>query len=151
MNRQLVTKSIIIATLICGTLDILWAVAITLWKGREAGAMLRGVASGPLPHATDWGAGGSALGLVVHFTLMAIMVAVYVVGARRYAMLLDWPWLSGLIYGLLTYAVMNLIVVPLRFPADWPPKALSVATQLFAHIVLVGWPTAFVSRRYMRG
>ena len=151
MNRSLVAQSIVIATLICGTLDILWAVVLTFWKGREPAAMLRGVASGPFPHATDWEAGGSALGLVVHFTLMAIMVAVYVVGARRYAMLLDRPWLSGLIYGLITYAVMNLIVVPLRFPAAWPPKALSVATQLFAHIVLVGWPTAFVSRRYMRG
>jgi hypothetical protein len=46
---------------------------------------------------------------------------------------------------------MNLIVVPLRFPAAWPPKALSVGTQLFAHIVLVGWPTAFITRRYLRG
>ena len=34
---------------------------------------------------------------------------------------LDKPWLAGLIYGLITYVVMNLIVVPLRFRAPLPP------------------------------
>ena len=41
---------------------------------------------------------------------------------------------------------MNLLVVPLRFPAAWPPKPLSITTQLFAHIVLVGLPTALIAR-----
>ena len=151
MNGRLVAKTILVATLICGSLDILWAVILTLWRGREPAAMLRGVASGPLPQAIDWGAGGAILGLVVHFVLMATIVAVFVLAARRQATVLDRPWLSGLIYGLITYVVMNLVVVPVRFPAAWPPKTLSIATQLFAHIVLVGWPTAFVSRSYMRG
>ena len=151
MNGRLVAKPMVIATLICGTLDILWAIILTLWRGREPAAMLRGVASGPFPNATDWGAGGSVLGLVVHFALMAIIVAVFILAARRHSRFLDRPWMYGLIYGLITYVVMNLVVVPLRFPAAWPPTALSVATQLFAHIVLVGWPTAFIARRCLRG
>ena len=53
--------------------------------------------------------------------------------------------------GLLTSVVLALIVVPLRFPGAWPPSALSIATQLFAHIVLVGLPTAFIARKYLRG
>ena len=151
MDGRTIAKPIVVATLICGTLDILWAVILTVWRGREPAAMLRAVASGPFPRATDWGVSGSILGLIVHFTLMAIMVAIFVVAARRIPALLDRPWLAGLIYGLVTYVVMNLIVVPLRFAAAWPPSALSISTQLFAHDVLVGWPTAFVSRRYMRG
>jgi hypothetical protein len=95
------------------------------------------------------GATGSALGLAVHYALMAIMVAIFVIAARSRSALLDSPWLSGLIYGLVTYVVMNLIVVPLRFPV-WPPSTLSVTTQLFSHIVLVGWPSAFIARRYLR-
>jgi hypothetical protein len=79
------------------------------------------------------------------------MVAVFVLVARSRPTLLDRPWLAGLVYGLITYVVMNLVVVPLRFPAAWPPKALSIATQLFAHIVLVGWPTALIARRSLRG
>jgi len=150
MQRS-IWKPIVVATLVCGTLDILLAVILTIMRGKEPAAMLRFVASGPFPQATDWGTGGSLLGLVVHFTLMAIMVAVFVIAARRIPALTDNPLLWGLVYGLITYAVMNLLVVPLRFPTAWPPKPLSVGTQLFAHVVLVGWPTAFITRRYLRG
>jgi len=150
MNGRSLAKPILVATLVCGTLDILWATLISLWRGREPAAMLRFVASGPFPSATDLGAAGSALGLGVHYALMAIMVALFVVVARSRPTLVDRPWLSGLVYGLVTYVVMNLIVVPLRFPAAWPPSTLSITTQLFSHIVLVGWPIAFISRTYLR-
>lgn len=149
--RSSIVQPIVIATLVCGTLDILLAIILTLSRGREVGGMLRFVASGPFPSATDMGATGSALGLLVHYSLMAIMVAVFVIAARQWPSLLDKPLLWGLVYGLITYVVMNLIVVPLRFPAAWPPKALSITTQLFAHIVLVGWPMAFITRHYLRG
>jgi hypothetical protein len=81
---------------------------------------------------------------------MAIMVAVFVITARNVPALTSQPLLWGLIYGLITYVAMNLIIVPLRFPAVWPPKALAVGTQLFAHIVLVGWPLAYITRFYLR-
>jgi hypothetical protein len=149
MQRS-ITKPIVAATLLCGTLDILFATILTLMRGKDPGAMLRFVASGPFPDATGWGTSGSLLGLLVHFTLMGIMVAAFVLAARRVLALKENPLVSGLIYGLVTYAVMNLIVVPLRFPAAWPPSRLSIATQLFAHIVLVGLPTALIARRYLR-
>ena len=148
--RRSIWKPIIVATLVCGTLDILLAVILTLMRGREPTAMLRFVASGPFPQATDWGAEGSVLGLAVHYTLMAIMVAAFVLAARQRPSLLDHPLLWGIAYGVITYAIMNLLVVPLRFPAAWPPKPLGIATQLFAHIVLVGLPTAYIARRYLR-
>jgi hypothetical protein len=151
MTRNEIWRPIAVATLVCGTLDILLAIILTLSRGREPAGMLRSVASGPFPDATGWGTAGSALGLAVHFTLMAIMVAAFVLVARQRPALLDKPLLWGLVFGLITYVAMNLIVVPLRFPAAWPPKALSIGTQLFAHIVLVGWPTAFIARRYLRG
>lgn len=146
-----VFKPIILATILCGTLDILLATGLTLMRGREPAAMLRFVASGPFPGATEWGEGGSVLGLFVHFTLMAVIVGVFVLAARGYPSLLDRPLAAALIYGLVTYAVMNLLVVPLRFPAAWPPSALSVGTQLFAHIVLVALPTVFIAKHYLRG
>lgn len=148
--RHSIWKPLATATLVCGTLDILFATMLTLLRSKEPAAMLRFVASGPFPAATEWGAAGSLLGLAVHYTLMAIMVAIFILAARRVPALTDSPLLWGLIYGLVTYGVMNLIVVPLRFPAAWPPKALSIGTQLFAHIVLVGIPTALIARRYLR-
>ena len=144
-------RAIATATLVCGTLDILWAVFLTLWRGREPAAMLRFVASGPVPPAADWGAGGSVLGLIVHFTLMAVMVAVFVIAAQSRRHLVDMPVRAAIAYGIVTYVAMNLSVVPLRFPEAWPPKPLSITTQLFAHIVLVALPTAFITRRLIRG
>lgn len=151
MHSNSIWKPIAIATLICGTLDILLAVILTLMRGKETAAMLRYVASGPFPPATGWGGAGSVLGLAVHFSLMAVMVGAFMIVARRHSTLLDRPLLAGLAYGLMTYVVMNLIVVPLRFPGGWPPKPISIATQLFAHVVLVGWPTVLIARRYLRG
>jgi hypothetical protein len=52
-------------------------------------------------------------------------------------------------YGLVTYIAMNLIVVPLRFGVPLPPSGLSIATQLFAHIILVGIPVVLIAARMM--
>ena len=139
-----------IATAIAGTLDILFAVLLTLWRGREPAAMLRFVASGPFPPATDWGAAGSILGLAVHFTLMAIMIATFFYAARNYPVVLDQSLISWLVFTLATYVAMNLVVVPLRFPKAWPPTPLGISTQLFAHAFLVALPTVLVARRFLR-
>ncbi|HYI49558.1 MAG TPA: hypothetical protein VEX35_13955 [Allosphingosinicella sp.] len=144
-----ILRPILVATLVAGTLDILAAVTITLLNGRAPDGMLRTVASGPFPGATAWGTGGAALGLLVHFVLMTVMVTVFVLGAARWRTLWQKPLQWGLVYGLATYVVMNLIVVPLRWPSAFPPAPVSVATQLFCHIVLVGIPIALIARRYL--
>jgi len=143
-------KPIAIATALCGALDILFAMILTAFYGREIGKMLRGVAAGPFPNATDWGAGGAVLGLLVHFTLMAIMATVFMVVVRSRPTLLNAPLVTGIVYGLITYVVMNLVVIPLRFPTAWPPKTSFVITQLFAHLVLVGIPMALIAARSFR-
>ena len=142
-------KPIAIATAISGSLDIVFAMILTVLFGRQIGNMLRYVASGPFPRASDMGGGGALLGLVVHFVLMAIMAAALILLVRWRPQLLDTPLRTGLAYGLLTYFAMNWVVVPLRFETPLPPKTLSVVTQLFAHIVLVGIPMAYVAARYL--
>ena len=144
-------RPILLATLVAGTLDILAAVILSLIFGHGPMPMLRGVASGPFPGAADWGDPGSALGLAVHFTLMAIMVTVYMVAADRQPSLRAKPLQWGVIYGLITYVVMNLIVVPLRFGGPFPPSLRGILTQLFCHIVLVGIPIAYIAARHLRG
>ena len=142
-------KPIAIATAVSGTLDILFAIILTVFFGREVGNMLRYVGSGPFPQATDMGAAGALLGLLVHFALMAIMAAVYVLAARRMPALVAKPIQWGVLYGLATYVVMNWLVVPMRFDTPLPPSPLSIATQLFAHIVLVGIPIALITARHL--
>jgi hypothetical protein len=45
---------------------------------------------------------------------------------------------------------MNWLVVPLRFDAPLPLKPTSIATQLFAHICLVGIPMALIAARHLK-
>lgn len=143
-------RTIALATLVAGSLDILFAIALTLSFGRDPADMLRYVASGPFPPATEMGAAGSVLGLLTHFVLMAIMATLFVLAARQWPALLDRPIQSGILYGLVTYVAMNWIAVPLRFDTPLPPKPISIATQLFAHIILVGIPIAVIAARYLR-
>ncbi|HET8749375.1 MAG TPA: hypothetical protein VFM42_01400 [Sphingomicrobium sp.] len=140
-------KAIALATAISGTLDILFAMILTLWFGREIPDMLRFVASGPFPAATDMGVAGAILGLVVHFVLMGIMAAALVMLVQIRPQLAETPFRTGLAYGLLTYFIMNWAVVPLRFDSPLPTRPLSIGTQLFAHIVLVGIPMAYIAAR----
>lgn len=149
MARSL-ARPIVIGTLIAGTLDILAAIILSSIYGNGPMGMLRGVASGPFPGATGWGAAGSMLGLIVHFALMAIMVTVFVLAAARLRQLWQKPILWGVLYGLATYVVMNWIVVPLRFHGPLPPSIRAIVTQLFCHIVLVGIPVALVTAKHFR-
>ena len=95
--RRSIWKPIAVATLLCGTLDIAFAVLLTLLRGKEPAAMLRFVASGPFPAATGWGAFGSVLGLIVHYGLMAMIVAAFVLAARsrNREHLVDMPVRAG--------------------------------------------------------
>ena len=143
-----IDKRIGVATLVAGTLDILAAIGLTLWYGkRTVEQMLTTVASGPFPSAAKAGAMGPVIGLLVHFVLMAIMVTVYMLASNQFPALKRQPILWGTLYGLATYVVMNLIVVPWRWPAAWPPTTEGIVTQLFCHIVLVGIPIALVARK----
>src|SRR6476661_214104 len=99
-------KPIAIATAISGTFDILFAMILTVAFGREIPNMLRTVASGPFPAATDMGTAGAILGLVVHFALMAIMATAFMWVVRAKPQLLETPWRTALAFGVITYFVM---------------------------------------------
>ena len=139
-----------IATAVSGTLDILFAMILTLAFGRQIPNMLRFVASGPFPDAANMGTPGAILGLVVHYALMAIMATGLMLLVRWKPERLETPLRTGLAYGVLTYFVMNWLVVPIRFGTPLPTKPLQFATQLFAHLVLVGIPMAYIEARYLR-
>ena len=104
MKGNVMLRPIAIATLISGSLDILFAMILTVTRGGEIGNMLRSVASGPFPAATEMGTGGAVLGLVVHFALMAIMATacMWIVSNRR--VLLDTPYRTGIAFGVVTFS-----------------------------------------------
>ena len=81
---------------------------------------------------------------------LLIALAVLMLFLRSRPQILATPYRAGIAFGVITYFIMNWLVVPLRFGTPLPPKALSIATQLFAHVVLVGIPMSLVAARAMR-
>ena len=141
-------RKIALATLIAGTLDIAMAAIDTAAKGKAVDAMLRAVASGPFPGAREWGMQGAVLGLAVHFTLMAIMAAIFFVAWRYIRLFRDHPLIAGALYGVGLWLTMYGLVLPVRFGAAFPTTApAELAKQLFAHVVLVGLVFGWIASR----
>ncbi|HEX8224598.1 MAG TPA: hypothetical protein VF605_12345 [Allosphingosinicella sp.] len=141
-------RPILIATSMAGTLDILSAFLFAGMSGMKPLGVLRFVASGPFGAAPDAGPGWAAVGLAVHFAIMACMAAAYMLAAPRIPALLRHPSPAGLAYGLLLWLVMYWLVMPLRFGMPLPNTLWAVGNQLFSHCILVGIPIALVARRY---
>ena len=144
------TRTIAWATLVAGTLDILMAIIDTSLSGGSVTGMFRSIASGPFGDGMRESSAGAPLGLLVHFAIMAVIAAVYVVAARRMPVLNRYWWIAGLVYGFGVWLVMYGIVLPARFGASLPTEPVAVAKGLFAHSVLVGLPIAWITARARR-
>ena len=143
-------RTIAWATLVAGTLDILMAVIDVSLSGGSVPGMFRSIASGPFGDGMRESSAGVPAGLVVHFAIMAVIAAVYIVAARRIPALTRYWWIAGLLYGVGVWLVMYGIVLPARFGGSLPSEALAVAKGLFAHCVLVGLPIAWITARARR-
>lgn len=141
-------KAWLMAILASGTLDILSAFLFGGMAGVSPGQILRYVASGPFGDAMrDGGIAAAALGLGVHYALMAVMVTVYFLIAGRIEAVRRQRYVAGSIYGFVIYLVMYWIVVPTRFGTEPSLDPWRVGNALFSHIVCVGLPMAFIASR----
>src|SRR3546814_16846283 len=96
-----ISEPIVAGTVIAGTLD-LSAAFLSAWitSGRTAGSVLRGIASGPFGDVMrDGGPLAAMAGLVVHYGIMAVIAAVFVVAARAAPALVRHPCPIGHAYG----------------------------------------------------
>lgn len=149
-------RKIALATLVAGMLDIISAFYFAGRAGKSPADVLHFVASGPFGDHALHGTGWAIAGLAVHFAIMAVMAAAYVIFAPNFPALYNKPWVAGLLYGLLLWAIMYWIVRPLRWPAMALPAAwngmssgkvaYSIGNALFSHCILVGLPIAFIAR-----
>ena len=121
-----------------GLVDLIYATAVGATKGRSFEQVWQGVASGWLGKAAaDGGWGSAGLGLVTHFGIATAMALTYALAARQAPVLTRRPWLCGLAYGFVLYAVMYGAVLPLRFPQAFPrwDGPLSI-TDILSHVGL---------------
>jgi uncharacterized membrane protein YagU involved in acid resistance len=90
----------------------------------------------------------AALGCALHFLIALVAAAVYVVASRRLPVLIRRPVLSGLLYGVVVYVVMNWVVVPLSAIPRGPFRPGLAATLVVIHMLFVGLPIALATARF---
>ena len=147
-----VVRAIVWGGLIAGTLDIADALIFHAARGVAPWRILQAIASGMLGRqAFDGGAWAATLGLGLHFFIATSAAAVYNLTSLRLPLLIRRPIICGAAYGLVVYAVMQYIVLPLsafRPGRPVPGGAIdwALVNLLLAHIFCVGLPIALSAR-----
>ena len=150
MRQARAAEVVLYGGLAAGILDILNAIVFwRLYSGTSATVILQSVAAGIQGKAAfAGGAQSAALGLFLHLSIMCAMAAIYWLACRRWPRMIEKPLQAGArSYGVLTWAAMNYIVVPLSRASAPPFIASWFADGLLAHVLLVGLLFAFVARR----
>jgi hypothetical protein len=141
-------RAIVITGLIVGAMDIISAIVVVISRGSTATRLLQFVASGLIGQkAFEGGLATAALGLGLQFVIATSVVAVFYLISNSVPVIRRHAVTAGLIYGLIVYAVMNLIVVPLS--AAKPRHSLSGdLIQIGIHMFVIGLPTSLLIRRF---
>ncbi|MDB5366838.1 MAG: hypothetical protein JWM77_2765 [Rhodospirillales bacterium] len=142
-----------LATLVAGTLDFLDVIVFYGLRNNLPPIRIpQSVAAGVLGQRSfEGGAGSALLGTALHFAIMFVAAFVFFELVRRVPLLARSWMLGAVVFGVGMFCVMNYVVLPLsaaRVPAY---SAVTLANQLFAHIVLCGGPIAYFAMRAASG
>ena len=146
-----VLKPLFITGLVVGTLDGLAAVIMySIQTGKDPLNVFRFIASGVFGAAAFSGGVPMALwGIIFHYIIAFGWTILFFWLAGRFSFLRNNWIISGTIYGIFVWLMMNLVVVPLSLvPMKSSPKEwLAILKGAFILIVCVGLPVSYSARR----
>lgn len=141
------SRALVYGGLTVGVLDIADAFTFFGLRGVAPVRILQSIASGLLGRAAfQGGAPAAALGLLLHFVIAFGIVGTFLAAARAAPSLTRRPFLIGPLYGLIAYAVMNFVVLPLSAAASGTPSGAVLVNGLLIHAFGVGLPSALFAR-----
>ena len=82
------------------------------------------------------------LGLCLHYVISIVAAAIYAEAAVRNQTLRERWLVGGTVFGVIAYAAMNLVVVPLSYAANPDFSLVVVVKELLAHTIMFGIPIA---------
>ena len=134
---------------VVGAIDFVYATVFVVLRGRPWYRAWQGVASAVLGRDSFSGGYPTAfLGVLLHFTVAACIVGVYLMASRFLPLLRQKTLLCGLAFGGIAFFVMNLVVVPLTRigyqPLVW--SAFNIGA-LLVHVFLLGPAAAYFAGR----
>jgi hypothetical protein len=144
-----VARWLCLGALVAGALDISYAIVFHHFRsGVPPARILQSVASGLLGRdAYKGGALTAMLGLGLHFFNAFVITAIFFAAAAKIPALIRRPTPIGILYGIVVYAVMNDVVVPLSAIGHRFPFVPIVAiTGILVHMFFIGVPIAWAAR-----
>jgi len=147
-------KTILLSGLLVGTLDILSAfVDYYTATGKNPLAILPYIASGVFGKSvlTDASTGMMVMGLLFHY-FIAFSFTVFFFWLYSKTRLLPANWiLSGFVYGIFIWVIMNLIVVQFSGVPHGPVSAMKfnkIIKSALILICMIGLPLSFIAHKY---
>jgi uncharacterized membrane protein YagU involved in acid resistance len=152
-NTNSAFKTILWTGFVAGLMDIIAAVIkYTIEQNREPTKLFQFIASGVFgKEAFTGGMGMAALGLLFHFLLAYIFAIIFFLIYPRIHFLSRNKVLTGLVYGVLVWIVMNLVVLPLSNAPRLPFKPEQALIGMIILMVCVGLPIALIVHKHYFG
>lgn len=144
--------AIFLSGLIAGTLDILAAIIVyaVILQKTTALKILQSIASGVFKKEAYTGGSQMALyGFLFHYFIALTFAYFYFTIYPYLPFLKKNTIISGFLYGIFVWIVMNLIVLPVVFPI-LPEKHFDFPLLLSIVILMlcIGLPIAYINRKY---
>jgi hypothetical protein len=138
---------ILVAGLICGSMDITAALTVYGSMGVKPMRLLQGISSGLLgPAAYQGGVPTAALGLLCHYGVALGAAAVFYLASRRMRVLTEHAVAAGVLYAVVVYFFMQNVVLPLSRAAHRPFVFRMMIVGLVIHVFCVGLPISLSVR-----
>ena len=152
LNITTVPQAILWSGLVAGILDAVAGVIVFfVYFKMNPLQVLQFIASGVHgPSAIDNGSGVPMViaGMIYHFAISFVVAVIYFYAYPKIGIFSKHKILSGLIYGLGIWLVMNLLVLPNSNIPKAPFDAGLAAVQIIWHMVLVGLPIALITAKH---
>lgn len=148
-KRPTVTRTLTLSTLYSGLLDAsAGALVYLIFKGLNPIEVLQYIASGIFGEdAFSGGLPMAGIGLILHFVIAFAFAAGFFIVYPSIKLLSKNIWVTGLLYGLFSWLVMNLLILPNSNIVKVPFSFISVL-EIIWHMALVGLPIAIISKRH---
>lgn len=136
--------------LVAGTLDITENIVFNAFRGITPWRIFQYIASGLLGrHSFQMGWTSVGLGIAIHYAIALGWTGIFYIAATKFVALARSPILSGLVYGVIVYLVMNFLVLPMTAVPP-RPTAVTLVNRVNAVLALmfcIGLPIALLVRR----
>lgn len=144
-------KTILVAGLLAGTLDLLAAVAwFLLGGGKEPERIFRFIASGWFgKEAFAGGEGMAAMGVLFHYLIAFLFTGFYFFLYPSLPVLKKNILLTAVFFGVFTWLVMNLVVVPFSKISSATFKPLNVSIGIGILILFFALPITLILKRHL--